>query len=827
MGSNSMFDDDAWAPPPPPVGEDKLWREVELEKEWSEKAKDMSVPSLSGMRKPSFGAISPSLLQRQDSTFEKRVDPWGRSYVLGGRPGYRRNTSESTTGDLFGTNAPPADMNEQLAGFEQEPFEDSDEEGEANLELEGGLHEEPFSDDSDSAHPPQENGRDRSISPRRLTKRRSSILSIRSLPRVMHHENNDSDNEQQLDSYPFPQNNNYARQQGSPTPSLVKKRSSQMQLRRKASAASDMLVNSTHSSSSTLVESRSNGASSMKVLADVVSGGEESELDEELSTDNSITFYQGFRALHPKMASTASLNSPHKLGLNLGNSSQVSIITSFQPPTPRGGKELPTKARLHAASINNIARLFSELLNERDTVLAESDKLENTRVALSDELRQVEDLLTDLGRRKQDLTAKLKRVVAKEEKVNVLLDELDSKIGSIGDESQSFERTIRKLKGHSAAITADIDVDEDDVPEIPPNTCFRTLYGHTDSVECLDFDMPFGTLVTGSADKTIRVWDLSSHRCAASLSGHTGWVRALQLKGQTLMTGSGDHTIRQWNLSNLPPLPSTNPAHPSNIPPSTPYYTPVANEDISVHTYKGHTGGVGCLMFDDSWLVSGSADKTIRQWDRETGAEVAVLRSERWVDQDGMDRADRLLLGEFPPPATSVVAPPTDLIRTNTSSVLPPRAGFTLYNVGGHVGALQFWRHALAAGYGDGVIRLWDLRTGKCHRELHGHTGAVTTLKFDQSNVVSGSVDRTVKVWDLRGGEAIDDIRFQGGVIDLHHDMFRLTVAAGSSNVKIYNRTTSAIKILEGHTKPVRALRHMDDTLISGGMDTTVRLWRI
>lgn len=50
----------------------------------------------------------------------------------------------------------------------------------------------------------------------------------------------------------------------------------------------------------------------------------------------------------------------------------------------------------------------------------------------------------------------------------------------------------------------------------------KTLHGHKDSVECLALDGPFGTLVTGSADRTIRVWDLSSLRCIGTLHGHNG-----------------------------------------------------------------------------------------------------------------------------------------------------------------------------------------------------------------------------------------------------------------------------------------------------------------
>ncbi|KAJ3181347.1 Mitochondrial fission protein [Gaertneriomyces sp. JEL0708] len=535
--------------------------------------------------------------------------------------------------------------------------------------------------------------------------------------------------------------------------------------------------------------------------------------DDELSPETSITFYQGFRALHPKLA-TPSKNpaSPHSLGLGFNH--ELTVHNGSTQNTRREARQLPAKARVHATSIMNVARLFTELLNERDAVLHESEKLECERGAISDELRQIEDLLTELDRRKRDLTGRLKRLVDREEKVQVLLDDLDSKIGSIGDETITFERTIRTLKGRSAAIT-DVETEEEPT-KIPPDTCFKTLYGHADSVETLDFDMPFGTLVTGSADRTVRVWDLSSYRCSASLKGHTGWVRTVQVKGQTVISGSGDHTIRQWNLTAIPPLPSDT----SGSLPSAPYYTP-DEDDVCTQIYRGHTGGVGCLMFDDTKLVSGSVDKTVRQWDMVTGKEVAVLRSERWIDEDRMDPVDRMLLGDHP--ALGEATTPDD----SGAAIVGKRPGLKVYNVGGHVGALQFWQHALAAGYGDGVVRLWDLRTGKCHRELAGHLGAITTLKFDQSHVISGSVDKTIKVWDLRAGEAVDNIRLDGCVNDLHHDMFRITIAAGSKEVEIYNRTTSVVKTLEGHAKAVRTLKHMDDTLISGGMDTTVRIWRI
>ena len=53
---------------------------------------------------------------------------------------------------------------------------------------------------------------------------------------------------------------------------------------------------------------------------------------------------------------------------------------------------------------------------------------------------------------------------------------------------------------------------------------------------------------------------------------------------------------------------------------------------------------------------------------------------------------------------------------------------------------------ALACGTADGMVRLWDLRSGQMHRSLVGHTGPVTALQFDDVHLVTTSLDRSVRV---------------------------------------------------------------------------------
>jgi WD40 repeat protein len=54
----------------------------------------------------------------------------------------------------------------------------------------------------------------------------------------------------------------------------------------------------------------------------------------------------------------------------------------------------------------------------------------------------------------------------------------------------------------------------------------RKLTGHTDSVNCLEFDG--ARVVSGGEDRTIRVWDLKTGKVERILQGHEDGVTCLQ-----------------------------------------------------------------------------------------------------------------------------------------------------------------------------------------------------------------------------------------------------------------------------------------------------------
>lgn len=78
----------------------------------------------------------------------------------------------------------------------------------------------------------------------------------------------------------------------------------------------------------------------------------------------------------------------------------------------------------------------------------------------------------------------------------------------------------------------------------------KVLKGHTGKIRCVAI-MPDGQrAVSGSDDRTVRVWDLMVGQCLTTLKGHTGSVYGLAATadGQRAVSGSADQTVRVWDL---------------------------------------------------------------------------------------------------------------------------------------------------------------------------------------------------------------------------------------------------------------------------------------
>ncbi|CAJ0920955.1 unnamed protein product, partial [Mesorhabditis belari] len=98
-----------------------------------------------------------------------------------------------------------------------------------------------------------------------------------------------------------------------------------------------------------------------------------------------------------------------------------------------------------------------------------------------------------------------------------------------------------------------------------------------------------GRIITGSADNTLRVWNVDDTQPAFTLTGHMGRILTFQMSddGKYIISGSADQTVRVW----------------------------CGQTGFQRDVLQGHTGTVNCISLHGTTLVSGSGDQTLRVWD--------------------------------------------------------------------------------------------------------------------------------------------------------------------------------------------------------------------
>ncbi|KAJ3402300.1 hypothetical protein HDV05_008600, partial [Chytridiales sp. JEL 0842] len=269
----------------------------------------------------------------------------------------------------------------------------------------------------------------------------------------------------------------------------------------------------------------------------------------------------------------------------------------------------------------------------------------------------------------------------------------------------------------------------------------RELKGHTDGVMCLQFDDCNGTLVTGSYDSTVRVWDVETGECLKVLTGHTRCVRGLQFDDNKLVSGSIDRTIRIWSMKTFE----------------------------CIRVMEGHTDAVVCVNFDDKLLASGSADGTIRVWNIGAGKCFVIRAHNDWVNKVAIYEKTKLFSCSDDHTIKLWNLETKELIRSfmgHTQQVqslqisVPhrrdPRASMESKGL----------EPRLVTGSLDSTVKVWKIDTGECVRTLFGHKEGVWAVSSDTLRIVSGAHDRNVCVWDMESGQAMYSIQEDRGTIN-------------------------------------------------------------
>ncbi|KAI0405649.1 quinon protein alcohol dehydrogenase-like superfamily [Xylaria palmicola] len=216
-----------------------------------------------------------------------------------------------------------------------------------------------------------------------------------------------------------------------------------------------------------------------------------------------------------------------------------------------------------------------------------------------------------------------------------------------------------------------------------------SLRGHTDWVNQVRLDVTSRTLLSGSDDCTVKLWDLDSRTCIKTYEGHVGQVQQVLALPDDFEFE--DDSVREADASStasnrsVTPVTSPSPHCSSRQAEERVAYGPIFANDPE-------------RPLPPRYMLTGSLDATLRLWDTATGKSPRCF----WGHVEGV--------------------------------------------WGLAVDTLRY-----VSGANDATVKVWEPRTGKCERTFTGHGGPVTCVGLSDSRFASGGEDGEVRLYSFEG----------------------------------------------------------------------------
>ncbi|KAJ5679357.1 hypothetical protein N7462_007601 [Penicillium macrosclerotiorum] len=260
--------------------------------------------------------------------------------------------------------------------------------------------------------------------------------------------------------------------------------------------------------------------------------------------------------------------------------------------------------------------------------------------------------------------------------------------------------------------------------------------GHQECVYAIQFQGKW--LVSGSRDRTVRVWDLETKRLwHRPLVGHLRSVLCLQFdpspEEDVIISGSSDKAVIMWKFSTGQKLHQIN---------------------------NAHADSVLNLKFDHRYLVTCSKDRTVKVWNRRD-----LLPSDeeypRICKGGGASYPSYIIdLNDMAPNLVDATIANRHIKSLKAYSLL-----MTVEGHGAAVNAMELHGDEIVTASGDRMIKVWNIRNGTCLKTLMGHEKGIACVQFDSRRIISGSNDNTVRIYDHASGAEVACLRGHNNLV--------------------------------------------------------------
>lgn len=369
------------------------------------------------------------------------------------------------------------------------------------------------------------------------------------------------------------------------------------------------------------------------------------------------------------------------------------------------------------------------------------------------------------------------------------------------------------------------------------------LGGHTSQINALSYTADGGRLLTGGADRAVRLWDDATGRLLQTFQGHSGNIRSVALTpdGATALSGGDDFRVFAWDAATGAiryQLRLDAQVYAVAVAPDGQSFAVANNRSVELRSIadgsplrilNGHTGLITSLMFapDGTRLLSTAFDQSVRVWNVADGSSVQVITTTSSLSRAAFaPDGNRILTVEGSVGARIWSVIDGTLLHTFTTSAIVNDAAFTLdgqelligeqdgsfilhriadstqrFSVETQYPIRRLFPHpgaaraALLSESDSAVFR--SLTDGALLGALQGHADVVqdVALAPDGAQALSGASDGTLRLWDAASGAELRVLNHGTRVdsVDYATDG-RTLLSAGNGNLKLWNAADGALQ---------------------------------